>query len=115
MSDYIYERAKEMRKNPTEAESILWNLLRNKQLGHKFRRQHIIGDFIVDFVDLKSGTIIEVDGGYHNQNEQMIYDAARTEVLNRKGYKVLRFTNNEVIAEPESVISKIQTLITNNK
>lgn len=103
----LKERARLMRKNPTEAEAIIWNLLRNKQEDIKFRRQHIIGDYIVDFVDLKSGTIIEIDGGYHDEIEQIKNDNLRTERLISRGYSVLRFKNSEVVSNPEKVISQI--------
>lgn len=110
-STSLIERARKMRKEPTEAESILWKVLKNKNLGVKIRRQHPIGDYIVDFVDLKSGTIIEVDGGYHNDFNQQVYDEIRTNVLMGKGYTVIRFTNEEVINSLEKVISCIKTYI----
>lgn len=101
--------AKRLRNNPTEAESIMWTLLRNKQLGaYKFRRQHIIGRFIPDFVCLKQHLIIEIDGGYHNLPEVQISDKKRTETLNKLGYRVLRFTNEEVICKTDSVLNKIK-------
>lgn len=103
----IFDRARTLRNNQTEAESILWNFLRKRNLNLKFRRQHVIGDYIVDFVNLKSGTIIEIDGGYHNEIEQKEYDENRTQVLLQKGYTVLRFSNNQVIKEPDSIIKKI--------
>lgn len=106
------EFAKYMRKNPTEAESILWLFLKNKQTGYKFRRQHPIGDYIVDFVNLYSGTIIEIDGGYHKEEQQKIYDETRTQYLTSKGYTVIRFSNEEVMAKPEEVINKIKDFIT---
>ena len=105
----MFTLAKEKRKNPTEAEGLLWQHLKNKQLGRKFRRQHVIGNFIVDFVDLSSGLIIEVDGGYHTLPEQKILDDERSKILNNKGYRILRFTNEEVIADINNVISKIKS------
>lgn len=108
----LIENAREMRKNPTIAESIIWNLLRNKKYGIKFRRQHIIGDFIVDFVDLKSGTVIEIDGGYHKNKDQIEADNLRTEILNQKGYSVIRFSNEEVIRNPEKIAYIIIQYIT---
>ncbi len=101
--------AKEMRKNPTESEKILWEQLKNKNLDYKFRQQHLIDDYIVDFVCLSKELIIEVDGGYHNVPEQIKLDEERTFVLNKKGFKVVRFTNEEVLGNLEIVLSKIKT------
>ncbi|MDO5522951.1 MAG: class I tRNA ligase family protein, partial [Bacteroidia bacterium] len=102
--DLLKKNAKEMRKFSTDAESILWEMLRGKNLQHKFRRQHIIDNFIVDFVCLSKKLIIEVDGAYHNDSETQKADELRTEILYSQGYNILRFTNEEVIADTESVI-----------
>lgn len=99
--------SQENRKNPTEAESILWNALRASQCGVRFRRQHIIGDYIADFVCLSRKLIIEVDGGYHKKAVQQVSDARRTEELMRLGYKVIRTTNEEIIDNIERVMNKI--------
>ncbi|MEL4307156.1 leucine--tRNA ligase [Joostella sp. CR20] len=101
----LIEKAKENRKNPTEAERILWEQLRNKNLGHKFRQQHLIDDFIVDFVCLRKKLVVEVDGGIHNATKE--YDEERTKILNEKGFKVIRFKNEEVIGNIETVLQKI--------
>ena len=82
--------------------------MRCEALGVKFKRQHIIYDYIVDFICLEKNLVIEVDGAYHYTDEQMIHDAYRTEELERFGFKILRFANEEVINETESVISKIK-------
>jgi leucyl-tRNA synthetase len=82
--------AKNMRHEPTEAEDLLWQELRNRNLMDKFRRQHIIKDYIADFVCLEKKLIVEVDGEYHNNEEQKDLDSLRTEYLNFFGYKVLR-------------------------
>lgn len=103
--------ARENRKNMTEAESVLWNSLRNKGLGVKFLRQHIIGDYIVDFVCQETGLIIEVDGGYHSEPCQKEDDETRTRYLESKGFKVIRFTNEEILFNIESVINKVYNLI----
>lgn len=111
----LYEQLKEnagtMRKNPTEAESALWNLLRSKNLDAKFRRQHIIGDYIVDFVCLDKQLVVEVDGGYHNDLEQKELDRQRTHYLQSKGFSVLRFTNEEVLLNTEETISIIKNAL----
>ncbi|MDU1891057.1 MAG: valine--tRNA ligase [Dysgonomonas sp.] len=104
----LKEYAKDMRKFSTEAESALWKMLRKKQLGDKFRRQHIIENFIVDFVCLDRKLVIEVDGKYHNEPEVEQADKLRDEILKDLGYRVLRLTNEEVIANTDSVLEKIQ-------
>ena len=103
--------ARENRKNMTEAESVLWNSIRNKGLGVKFLRQHIIGDYIVDFVCQETGLIIEVDGGYHSEPCQKEDDETRTRYLESKGFKVIRFTNEEILFNIESVINRVYNLI----
>ncbi len=104
----LVEFAKDNRSNPTEAESLLWELLRKRQLGKPFRRQHIIGDFIVDFICLPAKLVVEVDGGYHNLGNQQTLDEKRTEWLEKKGYKVIRFTNEEVLSDTKNVIIKLK-------
>ncbi len=96
------------RKNPTEAESALWDMLKGNNIGLHFRRQHIILDYIVDFICLEKGLVIELDGGYHNNPEQSEYDKQRTAHLQQLGYTELRFTNEELLGEPESVIARIK-------
>ena len=104
----LIEEAKRMRKEPTDAEAALWELLRDKKLGDKFRRQHLIDDFIVDFVCLSKNLVIEVDGGYHSDPTQKEYDQQRTLYLNEKGFKVIRFSNEEVLGNTEAVLTKIK-------
>ncbi|MBQ6189974.1 MAG: endonuclease domain-containing protein [Bacteroidaceae bacterium] len=115
----LYERlkryARENRNRSTEAEEILWELLRAKQLGVPFKRQHIIGDYIADFVCLPAKLIVEIDGGYHQLPEQQMSDEQRTEWLQRRGYKVLRFINEEIIADTNNVLEKIKQNITWNQ
>ena len=109
----LIEEAKRMRKEPTDAEAALWELLRDKKLGDKFRRQHLIDDFIVDFVCLSKNLVIEVDGGYHNDPTQKEYDQQRTLYLSEKGFKVIRFTNEEVLGNTEAVLTKIKDILVN--
>ena len=104
----LKEFAQNMRKFSTEAESALWEMLRRKNLDVRFRRQHIIGDFIVDFVCLKEKLIIEVDGGYHNEPNVTEYDKIRTQILNDLGFNVIRFTNEEVLADADNVQERIK-------
>ena len=103
--------AKQNRKNATPAEDILWENIRNKVLGFEFRRQHIIADFIADFVCLDKMLVVEVDGGYHSEREQIEDDELRTERLNRLGFQVIRFTNEEVLFNIESVLQKTQNTL----
>jgi 5-methyltetrahydrofolate--homocysteine methyltransferase len=99
---------KESRSNPTDAENALWQMLRGKKLeGYKFRKQHIIGSYIADFICLKAKLIIEVDGLIHQLPENKISDAERTNWLESKGFTVIRFTNEEVIEDTENVLAKI--------
>ena len=89
----------------------MWELLRGKNLYAKFRRQHIIGDYIVDFVCLDRQLIVEVDGGYHNDPEQQLLDRQRTNFLQSKGYSVLRFTNEEVIGNTDETLAIIRNAL----
>ena len=106
-SALLIKKAQENRDNPTEAEALLWEQLKSKKLEHKFRRQHLINDFIVDFVCLSKKLIIEVDGGYHLAAKQQISDEERTKVLENEGFEVIRFKNQEVIGDNENVIKTI--------
>jgi very-short-patch-repair endonuclease len=95
-----------LRSNMTDAEQRLWRVLRRRQLSDlKFRRQHPFGDYIIDFVCLEAMLVVEVDGGQHNA--QLAEDAARTEYLKSEGFRVLRFWNNEVLIDIESVAAVI--------
>ena len=105
----LKELAEKMRKNPTEAEKVLWEALRANGLGVKFRQQHIIEDFIVDFYCNEYKVTVEVDGGYHNDVEQMKSDEERTARLNELGYTELRFTNEEVLHDLDRVLKTIKT------
>jgi adenine-specific DNA-methyltransferase len=99
-------KARQLRKNQTDAEKLLWSRLRRRQVGNnKFRRQHAIGPYIVDFVCLSGKLIIELDGGQHA--EQAAYDERRTAFLESEGFKVLRFWNTEVLMETEAVLEVI--------
>jgi len=107
----LKEYAAKNRKFQTEAESMLWDRLSNRQLGLHFRRQHIIGCYIADFVCLHKKLIIEIDGGYHSQEEQQIEDYYRTEQLEKLGYKVIRFKNEELYTNMSVVLDTIFNII----
>ncbi|WP_267224971.1 endonuclease domain-containing protein [Dyella silvae] len=100
------DRARGMRGAQTDAEQLLWHHLRNRRLqGWKFRRQHEIGRYIVDFVCPDAGLIVELDGGQHG--DQLIYDERRTVELEAMGYRVLRFWNNDALKNVEGVLEVI--------
>jgi type I restriction enzyme M protein len=102
------KRVRELRKSQTPAEEILWELLRDRQLADlKFRRQHQIGDYIVDFFCAEQRIVIELDGAIHDKRDQTKKDATRQAYLESLGHIVLRFRNEEVLTTPETVFSKI--------
>ena len=106
--ELLKENAKANRNNMTEAESAFWSLAKGSGLGEKCRRQYIIGEYIVDFFFRKSMLIVELDGGYHFTEEQQKEDAIRQDWLEHMGYKVLRFTNEQILFDTDNVISKIK-------
>lgn len=109
--ELLKDFARKNRNNPTEAERCLWQQLRTNGLGVRFRRQHIIGDYIGDFVCVEKKLIIEVDGPYHFTEEQTQEDEIRSRNLQSMGYRIVRFTNDEIFGNIDSVINKIkQTL-----
>lgn len=100
------QHARELRERQTKAESLLWNALRAKRLsGVKFRRQHPIPPFVADFACVKAGLVVEIDGGYHDYQFQN--DEARTSYIERKGFRVIRFSNEDVVSSTESVVISI--------
>jgi len=100
--------ARNLRKNMTDAERRLWSKLRRKQLKEfQFYRQKNIGDFIVDFYCPAAKLIVEIDGGQHYLEENILKDEARELYMNGLGFKVLRFSNNDVFNNIEGVVKKI--------
>lgn len=95
-----------LRANETKSEKALWHELRNKKLGYKFRRQHIIAVYIVDFVCLYKQLVVEVDGKSHLYTKE--YDDARTEFLNSEAFAVIRFTNEEVLNSMHIVLEAVR-------
>jgi len=112
---YTYPVIKDYRKNlkdhQTKAELVIWEYLRNKKTGHKIRRQHVIDDFISDFVCLSKKVIIDIDGEIHKFQQEK--DDLRTIRLNTLGYEVIRFTNDEVLNTPGQVAQKIKIFLNN--
>ena len=106
----IRKNAKELRKNLTPAEEKLWVHLRGHRMGDvHFRKQHAIGNYIVDFCAPSQKLVIELDGSHHLEQED--YDKERTAFLNSKGYKVLRFWNNDVMNDMEKVLTVIWNVL----
>ena len=103
----LKEFARENRRESTLAENVLWEHLRRNTLGVRFLRQHVIGDYIVDFVSRHGGLIIEVDGGYHAERQQQMLDEQREQALEQKGYHFLRFTNEEILNDMDYIIEQI--------
>jgi len=108
------QRARALRKRMTDAERLLWRHLRNRELGGwKFRRQYPVGPYVVDFICLEKQVAIEVDGGQHAETEEL--DIQRSAYLNRMGYLVFRFWNNQVLQETEAVLEAIFAILVDGK
>ena len=112
LPDGLLKRCRELRSSGSNAEKRLWSCLRNRQLlGFKFRRQHPVASFIVDFYCHEAKLVIEIDGGQHAERGQSVYDARRTELLQAKGISVIRFWNNEVLQNLEGVLETIAAML----
>ena len=106
---YLKDWRKELRNNLTPAEAAMWKFLQNSQLdGRKFRRQHSVGNYILDFYCPSEKLAIEVDGNSHDDDSAQIYDKQRTAFLNSKGIQVIRFENAEVFESEELVCEEIR-------
>jgi very-short-patch-repair endonuclease len=101
----LRDRARGMRKQPSQAERALWEVLRGKQLGAKFRRQHPVASYIADFACIEARLIVEIDGRSHD--DQANYDEARTLKLAESGWRVLRVRDHGVLTDPQAVIATI--------
>ena len=101
-------RARVLRSDPTDAERTLWRHLRYRGIsGHKFRRQQLVGAYIVDFICYERRLIIELDGGQHNEQVAVAYDVERTVWLESQGFRVLRFWNHQVFNDIDAVKTAI--------
>ncbi len=108
----LFTLALQMRKNPTEAERAMWNILRKfRHSGFPFRRQHPIEFYIADFYCHNLRLVIEVDGEIHSEKDIHYHDEGRTGELERFGIKVIRFTNNQILHDSNLVIEKINATI----
>ena len=103
--------ARDLRQRQTPAEVALWARLRRQQLGVVFRRQHIVGPFVVDFCCLLAKLIVELDGSIHDLADVREQDAWRTEYLEARGFTVVRFTNGQVLSQPDTVTTTIRALL----
>jgi very-short-patch-repair endonuclease len=106
--DYLKQLRKKLRSHSTVAESLLWKLLKNGQTGRKFRRQHSIENYIVDFYCAEERLIIELDGEPHNNLGIALKDGDRTERLTKLGYKIIRFENSTIVNNGLNVIEEIK-------
>ncbi|MDX2094507.1 MAG: endonuclease domain-containing protein [Alphaproteobacteria bacterium] len=109
---HLIERSRTLRVASTEVEKRLWQRLRNRQLGVKFRRQHPLQGYILDFACENHKLGIELDGGQHNNDARKAQDTVRTGVLEQSGWHILRFWNNAVIENIEGVLEEIQHALT---
>jgi very-short-patch-repair endonuclease len=108
----IFENARELRKELTFAEKVLWDKIRDRKLnGRKFRRQHALSLYIADFYCHECNLVIELDGGYHNTKDMQELDKMRTAVFEDFGIIVLRFKNEEVLDNIDYVIAEIETYL----
>jgi very-short-patch-repair endonuclease len=108
----LFNLAQRMRQKPTEAERVMWDLLRPfRSLGFPFRRQHPVAFYIADFYCHKLRLVIEIDGDIHSDHEVKEHDEGRTGELERYAIRVIRFTNSEVISNSENVIKTINGII----
>ncbi len=107
MPNQTLTNARRLRRNMTDAERLLWQRLRRNALGVHFRRQAPIGPYIADFVCFDRRLVVELDGGHHAEPTQAAHDAERTAFLEREGFRVLRFWNNDAMANPNGVLQTI--------
>jgi very-short-patch-repair endonuclease len=104
-------RAKELRRNMTPAEAVLWREVRGNRLGVHFRRQQIISGYIVDFYCHEAGLVIELDGGVHKSADQAEADQLRDEALKKLGLRVVRLQNDDVVGDARSAVERIRSLL----
>jgi very-short-patch-repair endonuclease len=113
LPEALLRAARELRRKATDAEKYLWSLLRNRQLaGYKFRRQHPLGRFVLDFYCHEAKLCVELDGGQHAEPAQADYDRERTAWLNQEGIRVIRFWNTDVLNNIEGVLQSILIALT---
>ena len=106
----LKEFARKNRKNQTPAENYFWRVLKETKFPISFKRQFIIGDYIADFANVDASIIVEIDGAYHSEPIQIENDAVRSAWLNRMGWHVIRFTNDEIIYDTKRVLNTLFSL-----
>ena len=111
----LKEFARKNRKNQTPAENYFWRVLKETKFPISFKRQFIIGDYIADFANVDASIIVEIDGAYHSEPIQIENDAVRSAWLNRMGWHVIRFTNDEIIYDTKRVLNTLFSLYEKNK
>ena len=110
--EHLLERSKQLRVKQTPAENVLWSLLKGRQLdGYKFRRQHVVFSYIVDFCCYAEKLIVELDGGYHMATKAREQDKQREAFLSANGYRIIRFRNVDVFDQKEQVLQTILTYL----
>jgi len=112
---YLFSKAKELRNNPTDAERLLWQEINKSKLGVRFKMQHPLSRWIVDFYCHPLKLVIELDGGYHENKEQKEKDEGRSHEINKFGIKILRFTNEEIEHNVLKVMDRIKSEMENIK
>jgi very-short-patch-repair endonuclease len=112
---FILGQARRMRKDATDAEQLLWHIIRSNALGVKFRRQHPAEGYILDFYSHEVRLAIELDGGQHNETDLAEKDSDRTNALCASGIEVLRFWNNDILQNTDDVIEHIYNIIQEKK
>jgi leucyl-tRNA synthetase len=110
-----WQRGRELRREMTLPERILWSKLKNDKLGTKFRRQHPIGGFILDFVALEKQLVVEIDGDTHFTARRTALDIRRTKYLSDLGFRVIRFTNDDVLNQMKYVLREIAKSLDANR
>ncbi|MDF9798633.1 very-short-patch-repair endonuclease [Catalinimonas alkaloidigena] len=111
----LFARARRLRATCTPAETEMWKYLRESQLGLKFRRRHPIANYIADFYCHQAKIVVEIDGSIHKLQHIKEYDEGRTYVMEQLGIEVLRFSNEEVFSDIETIVEKIRNVISNIK
>ena len=106
-NQFMVQRAQELRANQNSAEARVWSILRARRMaGLKFRRQHVLGTYVADFVCLRAKLVIEIDGDTHDE-EAHLKDAKRTEEIEQAGYRVIRFWNNYVLNDRDGGVTEM--------
>jgi len=107
-SEVLIDRARELRQRMTRAEAVLWQALRRKPWGVRFRRQHPVGAYILDFYCSEAKLGIEIDGGYHDEAQQIEIEDSRSQALLERNIEVVRFSNDEVLVDLPGVLEVIR-------